>query len=63
MGPLRLTGFTAWLTWALVHVLYLVGFANRAVVLFRWAWSYFTFERGSRLIPREWRPQISVPAE
>lgn len=63
VGPLRLSGFTAWLTWALVHVLYLVGFANRAVVLFRWAWSYFTFERGSRLITREWRPQISVPAE
>jgi len=49
-GRLRLTGFVAWLAWLFIHILYLVGFRNRAVVLTTWAWSYFTYGRGARLI-------------
>ena len=46
----RLSGFSAWLAWLVVHLWYLIGFRNRFVVLFSWAWSYFTFRRGARLI-------------
>jgi len=47
---LRISGFFAWATWLVVHIFYLIGFENRAVVLFRWAYSYATRGRGSRLI-------------
>ena len=47
---LRLSGFVAWMTWLTVHIFFLIGFRNRAVVLFNWAWSYFTYQRGARLI-------------
>ena len=43
-------GFLAWIMWAGVHVFYLVGFRNRFVVMAEWAWNYFSFYRGSRLI-------------
>jgi NADH dehydrogenase len=47
---LKLTGFLAWLLWSLVHIYGLIGFRNRLVVALSWAWSYLTFERGTRLI-------------
>jgi len=50
VGKLKLSGTLAWLAWLLVHLVYLVGFRNRLLVLFDWAWSYFTYRRGSRLI-------------
>jgi len=46
----HLTGPFAWWTWLLVHIMYLAGFRNRAVVLVQWAYSFFTYERSSRLI-------------
>jgi NADH dehydrogenase len=49
-GKLRLSGLLAWLAWLLVHIFFLIGFRNRFVVLFNWAWSYFTYQRGARLI-------------
>ena len=50
LGRLRLSGFAAWLVWCFVHILALIGFRNRALVLFEWAWAYFTDQRGARLI-------------
>jgi NADH:ubiquinone reductase (H+-translocating) len=47
---LRLTGFVAWLAWALVHIMNLIGFRNRVLVGLQWLWSYLTFQRGARLI-------------
>jgi NADH dehydrogenase len=47
---LRLSGFIAWFIWAFVHIAFLIGFRNRVVVMLQWAWSYFNYERGSRLI-------------
>ncbi len=47
---MSVAGYAAWVLWAFVHVLYLVGFRNRARVLLEWAYSYFTYERGVRLI-------------
>ncbi|HEV7509334.1 MAG TPA: NAD(P)/FAD-dependent oxidoreductase [Thermoanaerobaculia bacterium] len=49
-GPLKLTGFVAWLVWLFVHILYLVGFKNRFFVFLQWVWSYLFSKRGSRLI-------------
>ncbi len=50
IGQLRLSGFVAWLAWLVVHIFYLIDFRNRLVVLFDWAWAYFAYRRGSRLI-------------
>jgi NADH dehydrogenase len=49
---IRLSGFIAWVTWLGVHLFYLIGYQNRLVVVTRWAFSYFTRSRGSRLIAR-----------
>lgn len=50
VGTLKLSGLLAWLAWLLVHIWYLIGFRNRLLVLFDWAWSYLTYRRGARLI-------------
>lgn len=47
---LEFSGLIAWMAWLLVHIYYLIGFRNRLFVLFQWAWTYFTFRRGARLI-------------
>ncbi len=49
-GHLRFGGFFAWLIWAGVHIVYLVGYRSRLAVLTEWAWNYMTFYRNSRLI-------------
>jgi NADH:quinone reductase (non-electrogenic) len=49
-GRLRLSGFVAWVLWSVAHVYFLIGFRSRFVVALNWAWSYITFQRGSRLI-------------
>jgi NADH:ubiquinone reductase (H+-translocating) len=58
IGRLQFSGFPAWLAWLLVHVFFLIGFRNRVAVILQWAWSYFTFSRGARLITdtaEQWR--------
>jgi NADH dehydrogenase len=49
-GRIDFTGIPAWLLWLFVHIMYLVGFRNRVTVLIQWAWAYFAYQRGSRLI-------------
>jgi NADH:ubiquinone reductase (H+-translocating) len=49
-GRLRLDGFPAWLLWLFVHIYYLIGFDNKLLVLFQWAWNYVTRKRGAQLI-------------
>ena len=46
----RLRGLLAWLAWCFVHIFYLIGFRNRFVVMFEWAWAYASYQRGARLI-------------
>ncbi len=53
IAGLRFGGLFAWLTWLFVHLMYLVGFENRVLVLFQWAYSYLTKNRGTRLITGE----------
>ena len=50
---LHFSGFLAWLTWIFVHIFFLIGFRNRVLVLIQWAWSYFTYSRGARIITEE----------
>ena len=49
----HLAGALAWWTWLLVHIMYLAGFRNRLSVLLEWGYSFFTYERGARLITAE----------
>jgi NADH dehydrogenase len=49
-GKVRLSGFIAWVLWSAAHVYFLIGFRRRAIVALHWAWSYITFQRGTRLI-------------
>jgi NADH dehydrogenase len=54
LGPFgRQGGFVAWMLWLGIHIAYLIGFANRFVVIIRWGWSFLTHGRGSRLITGE----------
>jgi NADH dehydrogenase len=46
----QLSGWLAWWTWLLVHIMYLAGFRNRLSVLLEWGYSFFTYDRGARLI-------------
>lgn len=49
-GKWELTGFPAWVAWLLIHILYLIDFRNRMLVIFEWAWNYVFSKRGARLI-------------
>jgi NADH dehydrogenase len=54
IGRVRYSGMLAWLVWVFVHIFFLIGFRNRVIVLFEWAWAYFTYQRGARLITKPW---------
>lgn len=61
----HMSGHLAWLTWLTVHIFFLVGFRNRLAVVSNWAWTYFTFTRGARLITGEpklpgWQEQVEA---
>lgn len=58
IGKLKFSGFFAWLIWLFIHVYYLIGFKNKIFVIWQWAYAYFTFKRGARLISeKDWRSQ------
>jgi NADH dehydrogenase len=54
IGGFQFSGYFAWLTWLFIHLLYIVEFENRLQIAFQWAYDYFTFNRGARLITGEW---------
>ena len=49
-GKLHLKGFIAWMAWLFVHILFLIGFRNRIMVMMEWGWAYLSFEKAARLI-------------
>ncbi|NIR44350.1 MAG: NAD(P)/FAD-dependent oxidoreductase [Gemmatimonadetes bacterium] len=49
-GPLRFSGYPAWLAWLFVHLIFLVGFRNKLTVMIQWAWQYLTYGRGARVV-------------
>lgn len=56
VGRVRKTGFIAWIMWLFVHIYFLIGFKNKFFVFVQWAWSYFSFKRGARLIvSKNWK--------
>src|SRR2546423_3729706 len=57
----HLKGLPAWLAWLFVHIIFLVGFRNRVAVLFEWAWAYFSFNKGARLITRNFQAEQRPP--
>src|SRR5213595_648029 len=62
LNLVHLSGLPAWLVWLFVHIIFLVGFRNRLAVLFQWAWAYFTFNKGARLITRNFQSETRPPA-
>jgi len=59
---MHLSGLPAWLAWLFVHIIFLVGFRNRLLVLLQWAWAYLTFDKGARLITRNFQSEQRPPA-
>ena len=57
----HLKGLPAWLAWLFIHILFLVGFRNRLMVLFQWAWAYISFNKGARLITRNFQSEQRPP--
>jgi len=61
LGKFHFQGFFAWIIWSLVHILSLVGFANKGIVLLRWAINYFTKNSDNRLIVRYFNTETRMP--
>ena len=59
----KLTGFSAWLSWLLIHLLFIVELRNRIVIIFQWAWAYITYQHGARLSYRAFRPAVPPDAQ
>jgi len=59
---IHLSGLPAWIVWLFIHIIFLVGFRNRIAVLIQWAWSYVTFNKGARLITRNFQAETRPPA-
>lgn len=55
INKIRFQGIFAWFTWMFVHLMTLVGFRNKLVVFVNWVWSYFSYDRGTRLIIRPFK--------
>ncbi|MDE3067101.1 MAG: NAD(P)/FAD-dependent oxidoreductase [Verrucomicrobiota bacterium] len=63
IGRLEFSGWPAWAAWLLVHLIFLIGFRNRAAVLLQWTYSYFTYKLGSRIITGlEGPPELATTA-
>ena len=60
---MKMKGWFAWMAWLLIHILFLIGFRNRLVVLMQWAWSYLTWQRGARLITGEVGADLAPPGK
>ena len=58
IGRLHVGGLIAWLMWLFVHILFLIGFRNKFIVILEWAWTYFSNDRGARLITGNVEPLL-----
>ena len=59
---IHLSGLPAWLVWLFIHIIFLVGYRSRIAVLMQWAWSYVSFNKGARLITRNFQAETRPPA-
>ncbi len=62
LNYVHFSGLPAWLVWLFVHIFFLIGFRNRLAVVFQWAWAYLTFNKGARLITRNFQAEQRPPA-
>ncbi len=62
-GAFKLSGFLGWCAWLFIHVMYLIGFRNRILVVIQWAWAWFTFSRSARLITDTGAPKAPLPVK
>jgi len=64
-GRLKLSGFSAWIAWLFIHLIYLIGYRRRLIVLLQWTWGYLTYKRGARLITgeRSWERALLLARE
>src|SRR5260221_11412624 len=62
-GKVHVSGFGAWLAWAAIHLQFLATSSLRLAVFLQWVWTYFTGQRGSRLIVNQYGPQPAKAAE
>ncbi|UXP33349.1 NAD(P)/FAD-dependent oxidoreductase [Reichenbachiella agarivorans] len=62
-GKLKFGGFMAWLMWMFVHLVLIVEFRNKLVIMSNWIWNYFTYDRGTRLIIRPYIKKKKKPVE
>jgi len=62
LGKLHFSGYFAWLAWLFIHLLFLIGFRNRIMVMLEWAWAYITYSQGARLITGETESTASPPS-
>ncbi len=60
-GRVKIVGAAAWIVWLVVHIYYLNSFKHRLFVIMQWAWSYFTFGHGARIVSKEWRFYPDTP--
>lgn len=63
LGFVKFAGFPAWLAWIFVHIFFLIEFDNKLIVMVQWAWSYFTRNRGARLITNQEAPPTKTVEE
>jgi NADH:ubiquinone reductase (H+-translocating) len=63
IGPVKLRGQIAWWFWLVIHLMYLATFRNRVIVLIEWAYSYLTYQRGSRLLTEREGDGVSSAGE
>lgn len=54
----KLSGFLAWLSWLLIHLLFIVELRNKIVIFFQWAWGYLTYTHGARLTYQGFKPKV-----
>jgi NADH dehydrogenase len=59
----KMKGWPAWMAWLLIHILFLIGFRNRLVVMMQWAWNYLTWQRGARLITGDVGADLAPPGK
>ena len=55
---IKLSGFLAWLSWLLIHLLFIVELRNKIVIFFQWAWGYLTYTHGARLTYQGFKPKV-----
>jgi NADH:ubiquinone reductase (H+-translocating) len=60
---IKVKGVPAWMAWLFVHIMFLIGYRNRVAVFIQWAWSYFTWQRGARLITGDVGPDLAPPGK